>query len=176
MRGFDQMIGYKPLYNLSDLVKKELDNQIIKSENIELKQRLMIVKLYAEGVHFSKLAKLFNKSELTIKKYIKIYYKDGLTSLKSSKQTKRISGFAICIKNDDYLVSLEIGKIYQMIFDAQEINLNLIRIIDETGEDYLYPQDYFIPISLPLNAIELLTMKGQTESVPVNALSNQQNK
>ena len=161
------MIHYKPLFNLDNLVKKKLDNEIAESKNIELKQRLMIIKLVAEGIHPSKLAKLFSRSELTIKKYIKLYKKGGIDALKPSKQIGRISGFAICLKNDDYPMSLEKGKIYQIIFDAQDINLGLIRVIDETDEDYLYSQDRFMPISLPLDAIELLTMKEQAESVPV---------
>ena len=74
-----------------------------------------------------------------------------------------------CIKNDEYPVSLEIGKTYQEILDDEAIKLQLIRVIDESGEDYLYPQDYFIPSSSPSGQVEALTMRKQVVSVPVNA-------
>jgi hypothetical protein len=55
----------------------------------------------------------------------------------------------ICIKNDDYSVSLETRKIYEAIPDIEAEKHKQIRIIDESGEDYLYPEEYFIPVSLP---------------------------
>lgn len=57
--------------------------------------------------------------------------------------------FAVCINNEDYPVSLELRKIYQILPDAKAAEHRLIRVIDESGEDYLYPEDYFIPIELP---------------------------
>ena len=60
----------------------------------------------------------------------------------------------ICVKNEDYPASLEKRKIYEAIPDkAAEVH-GQIRVIDESGEDYLYPQDYFIPVSLPKNVEE----------------------
>jgi hypothetical protein len=57
--------------------------------------------------------------------------------------------FAICIRNDDYPASLEVRKVYQVIPDPAATGHHLLRIIDESGEDYLYPEDYFVPIELP---------------------------
>lgn len=57
--------------------------------------------------------------------------------------------FVVCIKNDDYATSLELCKIYQTIPDIRAAEHQLIRVIDESGEDYLYPTDYFVPIELP---------------------------
>ena len=57
--------------------------------------------------------------------------------------------FAVCINNEDYEVSLELRKIYKVLPDAKASEHNYIRVIDESGEDYLYPEDYFIPIELP---------------------------
>ncbi len=57
----------------------------------------------------------------------------------------------ICIKNDDYPASLEKRKIYEVISDSVAKSHGQIRVIDESGEDYLYPQEYFIPVSLPRN-------------------------
>lgn len=55
----------------------------------------------------------------------------------------------ICIRNDEYPASLEVRKIYQAVPDPTAANHHLMRVIDESGEDYLYPEDYFLPIDLP---------------------------
>ncbi len=57
--------------------------------------------------------------------------------------------FAVCINNEDYEVSLELRKIYKVLPDAKAAEHRYIRVVDESGEDYLYPEDYFIPIELP---------------------------
>lgn len=57
--------------------------------------------------------------------------------------------FVVCIKNNDYPASLEVRKIYQIIPDTQAKSHQMIRVIDESGEDYLYPTSYFVPIELP---------------------------
>lgn len=57
--------------------------------------------------------------------------------------------FVICINNDNYPTSLEIRKIYQVIPDRNATKHQMIRVIDESNEDYLYPSTYFIPIELP---------------------------
>jgi hypothetical protein len=57
--------------------------------------------------------------------------------------------FVICLKNEDYPASLELRKIYQVIVDEKAAKHNLIRVIDESGEDYLYPVAYFASIKLP---------------------------
>jgi archaellum component FlaG (FlaF/FlaG flagellin family) len=56
---------------------------------------------------------------------------------------------AICVKNTGYEASLETRKIYQVIADARAARHELVRVIDESGEDYLYPQSFFASISLP---------------------------
>ncbi|MEQ8972628.1 MAG: hypothetical protein RIE73_19805 [Coleofasciculus sp. C1-SOL-03] len=57
--------------------------------------------------------------------------------------------FVVCISNQDYPASLEVRKIYQVIPDANATQHQMIRVIDESGEDYLYPSIYFVPIQLP---------------------------
>ena len=59
------------------------------------------------------------------------------------------SGFAVCIKNEACPASLELRKIYRVIRDARATARGLVRVIDESGEDYLYPTNYFAPIELP---------------------------
>ena len=53
-----------------------------------------------------------------------------------------------CILNRDYKASLEVRKVYQVLADATGARHGLVRIIDESGEDYLYPKDYFLPVEL----------------------------
>jgi hypothetical protein len=60
--------------------------------------------------------------------------------------------FAICIDNSEYPASLEKHKIYRILPDEKAAVEGDLRVIDESGEDYLYPDDYFILIDLPRNA------------------------
>ena len=57
--------------------------------------------------------------------------------------------FAVCINNDEYPASLERNKIYRLLPDKDAAADGDLRIIDESGEDYLYPADWFFPIALP---------------------------
>ena len=59
------------------------------------------------------------------------------------------SKFVVCIRNDGYEVSLERHKIYRVLSDRQATKHGQVRIIDESGEDYLYPADFFLRIDLP---------------------------
>jgi len=60
--------------------------------------------------------------------------------------------FVVCVKNRDYAASLELRKLYQVVADHAAAKLGLIRVIDESGEDYVYPEDYFVPIQLPVTS------------------------
>lgn len=57
--------------------------------------------------------------------------------------------FAICVENDGYPASLELWKVYRVLPDEKAAKHQLVRIIDESGEDYLYSERSFIPIKLP---------------------------
>ncbi|MBU1191272.1 MAG: hypothetical protein KKA36_05590 [Gammaproteobacteria bacterium] len=57
--------------------------------------------------------------------------------------------FAICIRNDDYQASLELRKVYPVLNDADAARHHMLRVIDESGEDYLYPDDFFMLVELP---------------------------
>jgi hypothetical protein len=61
---------------------------------------------------------------------------------------KRPLQFMLCICNDG-CEDLELRKLYQVLPDASAEKENYIRVIDESGEDYLYPKDYFLAIALP---------------------------
>jgi len=58
------------------------------------------------------------------------------------------SKFVICIDNSDYSVALERRKIYEALPDADAAKTGLIRVVDESGEDYLYPASCFIDANL----------------------------
>ena len=63
--------------------------------------------------------------------------------------------FALCIENKD-CEDLERRKIYQVIADEKSEKEGYLRVIDESGEDYLYPQAYFVLVHLPREAQEAL--------------------
>jgi hypothetical protein len=66
------------------------------------------------------------------------------------KQTKRKEAvFAVCINNKDYPASLELHKIYRVLPDEDAAAGGDMRIVDESGEDYLYPAKDFIIIDVP---------------------------
>ena len=62
--------------------------------------------------------------------------------------------FVVCINNEGYRASLELRKIYQALPDEKAAKHNLMRVVDESGEDYLYPERFFVPIQLPEAAEE----------------------
>lgn len=57
--------------------------------------------------------------------------------------------FAICVRNEGYPASLELWKVYRVLPDEQAARHQLIRVIDESGEDYLYAASSFVPLQLP---------------------------
>ena len=59
------------------------------------------------------------------------------------------NNFVVCISNSDYEVSLELHKIYRVLPDKEAADDGDLRIVDESGEDYLYPASYFAPIEVP---------------------------
>jgi len=57
--------------------------------------------------------------------------------------------FALCLDNEGYPASLEVGKLYRLIPDDEAAAHGYLRVIDESGEDYLYPRDWFVLIEVP---------------------------
>jgi len=57
--------------------------------------------------------------------------------------------FAVCINNEDYPSSLEVGKLYRILPDDEATSHGYLRVIDESGEDYGYSNDRFFQIELP---------------------------
>lgn len=63
--------------------------------------------------------------------------------------------FVLCIKNDG-CDDLEIRKIYEVLPDESAAKDNYVRVIDESGEDYLYPSSFFYPVNIALSVRESL--------------------
>lgn len=57
--------------------------------------------------------------------------------------------YVVCIDNAEYPSSLELRKIYQCLPDPRAEQDGLIRVIDESGEDYFYAKESFVPIAVP---------------------------
>lgn len=70
-------------------------------------------------------------------------------------EKKMLSPFLLCVKNDNYPASLEVRKVYRTIPDEAAAARCFVRVIDESGEDYLYPASYFIAIELPRAAASI---------------------
>ncbi|MGH9406787.1 MAG: hypothetical protein ACRD3D_13245 [Terriglobia bacterium] len=57
--------------------------------------------------------------------------------------------FVICVWNEEGETDLEVLKLYRLLPDKDAEKDRMIRVIDESGEDYLYPARYFVPVDLP---------------------------
>jgi hypothetical protein len=66
-----------------------------------------------------------------------------------ARRAGRKKGFVVCVRNTGYPASLELRKIYQALTDPEAETHGLLRVIDESGEDYLYPQKLFMSLELP---------------------------
>jgi hypothetical protein len=89
-----------------------------------------------------------------LKKQLKILEKKKTDFMKY--HNNNIS-FVLCIENKD-CDDLEKRKVYQVLPDDKAADEGYLRIVDESGEDYLYPESYFIPVELPQKIQEALRM------------------
>jgi hypothetical protein len=62
---------------------------------------------------------------------------------------KQSAHFAVCLNNEGYKASLEVGKLYRVIPDEEAEAHSLVRVVDESGEDYAFAADRFHPVELP---------------------------
>jgi hypothetical protein len=72
------------------------------------------------------------------------------------KRNNKSSHFAVCLNNDGYKASLEIGKLYQVIPDKEAEAHGLIRVVDESGEDYAFAANRFHPLEVPIAVRKVL--------------------
>ena len=90
-----------------------------------------------------------------------------MTQLKMEKKENHFPQFGLCLNNEGYAASLEVGKVYRVIQDNEAASHGYIRVIDESGEDYAYTANRFqliqrpVPVErvrlIPNNAIYYLT-------------------
>jgi hypothetical protein len=64
--------------------------------------------------------------------------------------------FVVCLNNKGYAASLEVGKLYQVVPDAQAKKHGGVRVIDEDGEDYFYDLEMFCPLQVPPAVAQVL--------------------
>ncbi len=77
-----------------------------------------------------------------------------------SKGTKK--HFAVCVDNHDHPESLDLRKVYRVLPDPEAEKDGFVRVIDETGEDYLYPESHFVAIDVPKVAEETIEAAVRT--------------
>jgi len=63
--------------------------------------------------------------------------------------------FVVCVEPGDYPASLERWKVYRTVTDADAARVHQVRVIDESGEDYLYPEEWFRPLHIPRSIARL---------------------
>lgn len=68
--------------------------------------------------------------------------------------------FAVCVNNTGYPASLELHKIYRVLPDEDAESDGDLRVVDESGEDYLYPAEYFVLAELPQAVEKSLLQKA----------------
>ena len=64
--------------------------------------------------------------------------------------------FAVCVNNEGYKVSLERRKLYRVIPDKEAAKKDLVRVVDESGQSYLYPENCFIAVKLSQTTLKAL--------------------
>src|SRR5207245_10710902 len=67
------------------------------------------------------------------------------------------ASFVLCVDNSEYPASLELHRIYRVIADRGALERGDLRVVDESGADYLYSAEWFIPMALPPDMREKLT-------------------
>jgi hypothetical protein len=68
--------------------------------------------------------------------------------------------FVVCVKNRGFATSLELRKLYRAIPDPTAESHRLIRVVDESGEDYLFPETFFVKIDLPAPVARTIAAAG----------------
>ncbi|MEP6961299.1 MAG: hypothetical protein ABI995_04435 [Acidobacteriota bacterium] len=76
------------------------------------------------------------------------------------KSGKEAASFVVCVSNDG-AEDLDVRKVYQVVPDRVAARDGFLRILDESGEDYLYPSTYFVPVRVPPAARELMAISSR---------------
>jgi hypothetical protein len=73
----------------------------------------------------------------------------GMSTKARKPRRRSAASFVVCIENSEYPASLELHKIYRALPDEDAAREHDMRIVDESGEDYLYPAEWFEVVDLP---------------------------
>ncbi|MCI0404223.1 MAG: hypothetical protein L0212_12010 [Acidobacteria bacterium] len=66
----------------------------------------------------------------------------------------------LCISNEGYAASLEARRVYRALSDPEAESHGMLRVLDESGEDYLFPAAFFVPIQVPEEAEKVFSSAG----------------
>ena len=72
----------------------------------------------------------------------------------------KLHRYAVCVENRGYPAALEVRKLYRLISDDAAEKRGLVRVVDESGDDYLYPASFFLTLELPRAALRVLSKKS----------------
>ena len=89
------------------------------------------------------------------------------TKTRRARRARRVAPrrFVVCVENAGFPASLELHKLYRVLTDADAARDGDVRIVDESGEDYLYPADWFVAVDLPQRVrASLLRRSGHPQS------------
>lgn len=68
--------------------------------------------------------------------------------------------YVLCVRNRGYTAALEVRKVYRVRSDLGAEGRGLIRVIDESGADYMFPATFFVPVDLPRKAMAVFSKKS----------------
>jgi hypothetical protein len=71
--------------------------------------------------------------------------------METAKRLKKMAYF-LCLERGSYRIDLQVGKVYRTAKRLTNDPSDMVRLIDDSGEDYLYPSDWFVPVELPPRA------------------------
>jgi len=77
-------------------------------------------------------------------------------SLMKDKGSAQKVRFVVCVKNRGFAASLEVRKVYRVVPDPAAESHGLLRVIDESGEDYLFPESCFVALDLPIGVVRAI--------------------
>ena len=86
--------------------------------------------------------------------------------MQSQQRTRSYRPYVICIENKGFESSLEVAKLYEVVPDQSAESHGLTRVVDESGEDYLYPADWFVGIALRAAKYRPVAAAIETRSRP----------
>jgi hypothetical protein len=74
--------------------------------------------------------------------------------------TRRSASYLLCVSNRGYRASLMVRRVYRRLRDPMGDQAGLVRVVDETGEDYLFPKRLFVEVDLPREATRAFRAAG----------------